>query len=64
MVFAANAIEDGPENFAAFQSLAKQLNGTTPANGDPSSNSATVALSVRWMVLIIVVGAFGLRFLL
>jgi plastocyanin len=29
MVFAVNAVESGPKNFAAFQALAKQLNGTT-----------------------------------
>ncbi|KAI0928003.1 hypothetical protein AcW1_005388 [Taiwanofungus camphoratus] len=29
MVFSVNAIESGPNNFAAFQAKAKQLNGTT-----------------------------------
>ncbi|KAF9448340.1 hypothetical protein P691DRAFT_781121 [Macrolepiota fuliginosa MF-IS2] len=41
MVFAANSVEDGPNNFSAFQALAIQLNGTTPA----SVNSATHSMS-------------------
>lgn len=41
MVFAANAVEDGPNNFSAFQALAKQLNGTTSGNaGSLADNSA------------------------
>jgi plastocyanin len=42
MVFAANAVESGPKNFAAFQALAKQLNGsssTTPYSTTPPTTS-------------------------
>jgi len=38
MVFSANAVESGPKNFAAFQALAKQLNGTITSN-TPASNA-------------------------
>jgi len=33
MVFAANAVENGPRNFTAFQDLARQINGTGANNG-------------------------------
>lgn len=33
MVFAANAVENGPRNFTAFLDLAKQINGTGATNG-------------------------------
>ncbi|KAF5330438.1 hypothetical protein D9619_005835 [Psilocybe cf. subviscida] len=42
MVFAVNAVESGPKNFAAFQALAKQLNGTTTP-----STPASDALGAR-----------------
>ncbi|EIN08042.1 hypothetical protein PUNSTDRAFT_53336 [Punctularia strigosozonata HHB-11173 SS5] len=42
MVFSANAIETGPNNFAAFQAKAKALNGTTSSgSGSAASASAT-----------------------
>jgi len=49
MVFSANAVESGPKNFAAFQALAKELNGTTtttPGYGaaDRSSSSASILM--------------------
>ncbi|KAL0947458.1 hypothetical protein HGRIS_013565 [Hohenbuehelia grisea] len=52
MVFSVNAVESGPNNFAAFQEKAKQLNGTaaTSASGAPSpsaSNSTPRGLSVQ-----------------
>lgn len=45
MVFAINAVEGGNKSFAAFQALAKQLNGTqqpsaTASTGAPGSTSA------------------------
>ncbi|KAF7359282.1 hypothetical protein MSAN_01270600 [Mycena sanguinolenta] len=39
MVFSVNAVESGPNNFAAFQALAIQLNGT--ANSTTSATGAT-----------------------
>jgi hypothetical protein len=33
MVFSANAIESGPNNFASFQAKAMQINGTNSATG-------------------------------
>ncbi|KAJ7492492.1 hypothetical protein FB451DRAFT_1022358 [Mycena latifolia] len=51
MVFAINAVDSSPRNFSAFQSIAKQLNGTatTTTNSSASSPSATTggALSLR-----------------
>lgn len=38
MVFSVNAVESGPNNFAAFQSKAKELNGTS--SKPPSSSGA------------------------
>jgi len=46
MVFAANAVESGPNNFEAFEALAKQLNGTATA-ASPSATSANSAMSVH-----------------
>ncbi|KAG9102824.1 hypothetical protein FRC06_001013 [Ceratobasidium sp. 370] len=43
MVFAINAVESGNKSFAAFQALAKQINGTgssTASSAVPSSTSA------------------------
>lgn len=46
MVFAINAVESGNKSFAAFQALAKQINGTQPAAtstasaGTPSSTTS------------------------
>jgi hypothetical protein len=40
MVFAINAVESSPRNFAAFQSLAKQLNGTNATTSASASSSA------------------------
>jgi plastocyanin len=38
MVFAANTVESGPKNFAAFQALAKQVNGTSSSTTGPYSS--------------------------
>ncbi|KAJ7090318.1 hypothetical protein B0H15DRAFT_838101 [Mycena belliarum] len=53
MVFSVNAVENGPNNFAAFKAKAMQLNGTvTPGAGTGSTSttdtpSAASALPVR-----------------
>lgn len=39
MVFAVNSDESSGQNFAAFQNLAKTLNGTTSSNSSSSSNT-------------------------
>jgi hypothetical protein len=41
MVFAANAVETGPKNFAAYQALAKQINGTGGGTSIPPYGSGT-----------------------
>jgi plastocyanin len=41
MVFSANADESGARNFAAFQDLAKQLNGTGATTGGNTTGSTT-----------------------
>lgn len=46
MVFAANAVDSGPNNFTAFQALAEQLNGTTSASGSAVS-STNGAMSMK-----------------
>jgi plastocyanin len=43
MVFSANAVESGPKNFAAFQALAKQLNGTSSSSTSPYSSPSSGA---------------------
>jgi len=45
MVFSANAVESGPKNFAAFQALAKQLNGTSSTT-QPSSDAQVAITSL------------------
>jgi plastocyanin len=40
MVFAINAVEGGNKSYAAFQALAKQLNGTGSGGTAPSSSAA------------------------
>jgi hypothetical protein len=49
MVFSVNAIATGPNNFAAFQALAMQQNGTsaTPSSGAASTPTPTNGASVR-----------------
>lgn len=45
MVFSANAIESGPNNFAAFQALAEQLNGTSTSTSSATSSSSSTTSS-------------------
>ncbi|KAL5533378.1 hypothetical protein ACEPAF_5154 [Sanghuangporus sanghuang] len=53
MVFSANAIESGPNNFAAFKQRAMQLNGTSASSSPTStasgssSSSSSAALSIH-----------------
>jgi hypothetical protein len=44
MVFSINAVDTGPNNFTAFQALAKQINGTQ-ANGTQAGSAATPSSS-------------------
>ena len=41
MVFAVNSDESSGQTFAAFQSLAKNLNGTTSSNSTSPPNNTT-----------------------
>lgn len=56
MVFSANAIESGPNNFAAFQAKAKQLNGTSTSSSQsstsvsPSATTSTTSSAVSTFV--------------
>jgi plastocyanin len=65
MVFAANAVESGPKNFAAFQSLAKQLNGTGSSTQTPpyGGDARSVIASVYPSVAIAAVSLVTLMFL-
>ncbi|KAJ6500550.1 Cupredoxin [Mycena sanguinolenta] len=44
MVFSVNAVESGPNNFAAFQALAIKLNGTANSTTSPTSDTTSGAL--------------------
>ncbi|THH10005.1 hypothetical protein EW145_g1624 [Phellinidium pouzarii] len=66
MVFSVNAIESGPNNFAAFQALAMQQNGTSAsasstASGSTSS-SASGAMSFAHVDASILLGVVGTFF--
>lgn len=41
MVFSINAVESGPNNFAAFLNLAKELNGTSSSSSGTSTGTTT-----------------------
>jgi len=41
MVFSANAVESGPNNFDAFQAAAKQQNGTTSSSSSTTASSSS-----------------------
>jgi len=45
MVFAVNAVDNGPKNFTAFTALAKQLNGTTTNSSTGTSSSSAASSS-------------------
>ena len=45
MVFAINAVDNGPKNFTAFTALAKQLNGTSSTASATTSTSTAGAAS-------------------
>jgi plastocyanin len=46
MVFSVNAVENGPQNFAAFQAQAMQLNGTGQS-GTGSGNHASLSFNTQ-----------------
>jgi len=48
MVFAANTVESSSKNFAAFQGLAKQLNGTSSSSNSSSSSPYSSPSSAAW----------------
>lgn len=43
MVFSANAVETGPNNFAAFQAAAKAQNGTSSTASSSAAGSSSTA---------------------
>ena len=67
MVFSANAVESGPNNFAAFQALAEKLNGTsssTSSGSSPSSTSAAIPMRAQQGGVLLAFAGFVLSFLL
>lgn len=60
MVFAVNAVEDGPNNFTAFQALVKQLNGTESTSTNPPNNNAAHGVGVRMFTSMTVALVIGL----
>jgi len=62
MVFAANTVESGPKNFAAFEALAKQLNGTSSGStttpySSPASAAWRPAVGSSSMAVVLVLSA-------
>ncbi len=47
MVFAANAVESGPNNFEAFQARAEQINGTSSNSTSSTTGNKSGAGAVR-----------------
>ena len=43
MVFSANAVESGPNNFAAFQAAAKAQNGTSSTASSSAAGASSTA---------------------
>ena len=56
MVFAANAVESGPNTFEAFQARAEQINGTSSNSTSSTTGSRNGAGAVRLSGTGIVVG--------
>ena len=56
MVFAANAVESGPNNFEAFQARAEQINGTSSNSTSSTTGKSNGAGAVRLSGTGIVVG--------
>ena len=56
MVFAANAVESGPNNFEAFQALAEQINGTSSNSTSSTTSNRNGAGAIRLSGTGIVVG--------
>ena len=47
MVFAANAVESGPNNFEAFQALAERINGTSSNSTSSTAGTHNGAGAIR-----------------
>ncbi|KAG6816370.1 hypothetical protein H0H87_006643 [Tephrocybe sp. NHM501043] len=47
MVFSINAVESGPNNFAAFQDLARSSNASAAPNSNPSATATTTSATGR-----------------
>lgn len=61
MVFAANAVANGPKNFTAFQALAIAQNGTNTTTTTPTSGAVHEAHAVSYApVFAAVLGAIAL----
>jgi plastocyanin len=56
MVFSANAVETGPNNFEAFQARAEQINGTSSNSTSSTSGNSNGAGAIRLSGTGIVVG--------
>ena len=57
MVFSVNAIDTGPNNFAAFQARAKQLNGTDSPDSNGATHFATSGAGIAVSVFAALVGS-------
>jgi hypothetical protein len=62
MVFSANAVETGPNNFEAFQARAEQINGTSSNSTSSTSGNSNGAGAIRLSGTGIVVGLAGAVF--
>jgi plastocyanin len=63
MVFSANAVESGPKNFAAFQALAKQLNGTSGTATPPASGAQSIVQIANPTYFVVVTAVLSFLFL-
>ncbi|KAJ8521926.1 hypothetical protein ONZ45_g1428 [Pleurotus djamor] len=74
MVFSINAVESGPNNFAAFQQLARRINGTSSdssssagngsggsGNGNSNNNNGALGMTFSFAGVVLALGALMAR---
>ncbi|KDR81499.1 hypothetical protein GALMADRAFT_276281 [Galerina marginata CBS 339.88] len=52
MVFSANAVESGPKNFSAYQTLAMQQNGTITTTTSDAQTAFKLSFSCGWIAVV------------
>lgn len=59
MVFAVNPVQSSPNNFSAFQALAKQLNGTGSTGTGAPNGAEAGKISTRMVMVSAAAGVLG-----